>query len=152
MFRWVRTLAVLGGLSVLAACASGQPFYLTGSPGAPSAQRVNAPASITPDKGCGGVRGVKVAPCPIQLNRQTKSGIVVTVSGPGVVKSALGTIRSCYSGYICYYAKRYGGSQTQWLITSGEYCGGAILEFMGENARDKRVGYAFLEIANKYCP
>lgn len=55
-------------------------------------------------------------------------------------------------GRICYYAARYGNSQTQWLITSGGYCDGAILEFDGRNARGKRVGYAFLEIANKYCP
>ena len=81
---------------------------------------------------------MKVAPCPIQL--KAKSGIVVTVSGPKVVNSALGTIRSCYSGHICYYAARYGSSQTQWLITPGPNCDGAILEFNGENARDKRVG------------
>jgi hypothetical protein len=152
MFPHVRTLAVLGGLSVLAACASGQPFYETGSALAPSSQRVASPSSIMPDKGCGGVHGVKVAPCPIRLNRHTKSGIVVTVSGPRVVNSALGTIKSCYSGLTCYNAKRYGSSQTQWLITPGGYCGGAILEFMGENARGKHVGYAFLEIANQYCP
>jgi hypothetical protein len=150
MFREVRALAVLGGLSVLAACASSQPFYQTGSAVAPSAQRVNSPSSITPDKGCGGAHHVKVTPCPIQLN--TKSGIVVTVSGPGVVNSALGAIRSCYSGQTCYYVGRDGSSQTQWLITPGSVCGGAILEFNGKNARGKRVGYAFLEIANKYCP
>lgn len=151
MFRQVRTLAVLAGFSVLAACASGEPFYQTGSAGAPSAQRVSFPSSITPDKGCGGVHGVKVAPCPIRLNRHTKSGIVVTVSGPKVVNSALGRIKSCYSGYSCYYVERDGSSRTQWLITSGEYCGGAILEFTAKNAHHRRVGYAFLEIANKYC-
>ena len=152
MFRQFRALVVLGGLSVLAACASSQPFYQTGSAVAPSAQRVGSPASVTPAKGCGGVHGVKVAPCPIRLTRHTTSGIVVTVSGPGVVNSALGTIKSCYSGQTCYYAERYGTSPTQWLITSGGYCGRAILEFMGENVRGKSVGYAFLEIANKYCP
>jgi hypothetical protein len=151
MFRQVRTLAVLGGLSVLAACASGQPFYPMSS-AVPSAQKVSSPSSMTPDKGCGGVHGVKVAPCPILLNRQTKSGIVVTVSGPGVVNSALGTITSCYSGHLCYYAERDGNSETQWLITPGTSCGKATVEFMAENARGKRVGYAFLEIANKYCP
>ena len=95
---------------------------------------------------------MKVTPCPIRLDRHTKSGIVVTVSGPGVVNSALGTIQSCYSGHICYYVERDGSSQTQWLITSGGRCGSATLEFTGENARGKQVGYAFLEIANKYCP
>jgi predicted small lipoprotein YifL len=152
MFRQVRALAVLAGVSVLAACGSGQPFYPPGSGVAPPAQRVSSPSSITPDKGCGGVHGVKVTPCPIRLSRHTKSGIVVTVSGPRVVSSALGTIQSCYSGYNCYNVARYGSSQTQWLITSGSYCGGAILEFEGENARGRHVGYAFLEIANKYCP
>ena len=152
MFQQVRTIAVLAGLSVLAACASGQPSYQTGSGVVPSAQRVGSPSSITPDKGCGGVHGVKVAPCPIQLNRRSKSGIVVTVSGPGVVGSALGTIKSCYSGRTCYYAQREGSSQTQWRITPGAYCDGAILEFNGKNAGGRRVGYAFLEIANKYCP
>jgi hypothetical protein len=98
------------------------------------------------------VHGVKVAPCPIRLNRHTKSGVVVTVSGPRVVNSALGTIQSCYSGQICYNAERDGSSQTQWLITPGSVCGGAILEFNGESARGKQVGYAFLEISNKYCP
>ncbi len=76
----------------------------------------------------------------------------MTVSGPGVVNSALGRIKSCYSGHNCYNAERAGGSQTQWLITPGALCGGAILEFTGKNALGKRVGYAFLEIANRYCP
>jgi hypothetical protein len=151
MFREVRTLTILGALFLLAACGSSQPFYQT-SAVAPSSQRVSSPSSITPDKGCGGVHHVKVAPCPIRLTRHTKSGIVVTVSGPRVFNSALGTIQSCYSGHICYYIARYGSSQTQWLITSGGYCDRATLEFDGENARGKRVGYAFLEIANKYCP
>ena len=152
MFQQVRTLAVLGALSIPAACASSQAFYQMGAAVAPSAQRVDSASSITPDKGCGGVHGVKVTPCPIKLNRHTKSGIVVTVSGPGVVNSALGSITSCYSGHLCYNAERDGSSQTRWLITSGKYCGGAILEFTGENARGRRVGYAFLEIANDYCP
>jgi hypothetical protein len=151
MFRQVRMLAVLGGLVVFAACASGQPSYQT-SAVVPSAQRVSSPSSTTPDKGCGGVHGVKVTPCPLQLNRRTKSGIVVTVSGPGVVNSALGAIKSCYSGHNCYNVERDGSSQTQWLVTPGALCGGAILEFTGRNAAGKRVGYAFLEIANKYCP
>lgn len=152
MFRQVRALAVLGSCSVLAACGSGQPFYEAGSAVAPSARGVSSSALITPDKGCGGVHGVKVTPCPIRLTKHTKSGIIVTVSGPRVVNSALGRIQSCYSGYTCYNVGREGGSQTQWLITSGRYCGRAILEFMGENARGKGVGYAFLEIANRYCP
>jgi hypothetical protein len=152
MSREVRTLAVLGGLSILAACASGQSFYQADSPVAAFAQRVSSPSSVSPDKGCGGVHRVKVAPCPIVLDQNKKPGIVVTVSGPRVANSALGTIQSCYSGHTCYYAVRYGSSQTQWLITSGPYCDGAILEFNGENARGKRVGYAFLEISNKYCP
>src|SRR4029077_10962551 len=106
MFRQVRMLAALGGLSLLAACASGQPFYQTGSGVVPSSHRANSQSSIAPDKGCGGVNGVKVTPCPIQLNRRTKSGIVVTVTGPKVVNSALGTIRSCYSGHDCYNVER----------------------------------------------
>jgi hypothetical protein len=152
MFRQVRTLAVLVGLSVLAACASGgQPFYQTGSGVASSAQRVSSPSSIAPDKGCGGVHHVTVTPCPIQLNEHTKSGIVVTVSGPRVVGSELGTIRSCYSDNNCYNVERDASSQTQWVITSGAYCGGAILEFTGKNATGKHVGYTFLEITNHYC-
>ncbi len=152
MFQHIRTIALLAGLSVLAACGSGQPVYQTGSAIVPSAQGVSSPSSVRPDKGCGGVHHVTVTPCPIQLNRRTKSGIVVTVSGPGVVDSALGTIRSCYSGHNCYNAERNGSSQTQWLITPGALCGGAILEFRGKNTRGRRVGYAFLEISNKYCP
>jgi hypothetical protein len=148
MFQQIRTLAVLGGLSLLAACASSQSLSPTGSSGAPSAQQVSSPA-ITPDKGCGGAYGVKVQPCPIRLT--DKSGIVVTVTGPKVVNSDLGNIQSCYSGHICYYAERVAGSQTQWLITPGQRCGGAILEFTGANAHGKQVGYAFLEIANRHC-
>ena len=104
-----------------------------------------------PDKSCGGVRGVTVLPCPIRLTRHTKRGVVVTVSGPGVVNSSLGHITSCYSGQICYNAERVGSSQTQWRITSGEVCGGAIVEFLGENVSGAVVGYAFLKVANKYC-
>ena len=150
MFRQLRTLAILAALCVLAACASSQP-YQTGSGVAPFAQSAGSSSSITPDKGCGGEHGVTVTPCPVQLSRHTKSGIVVTVSGPGVVGSTLGDIKSCYNANDCYNADRDPSNQTQWVITSGKFCGGAILEFTGRNARGKQVGYAFLDITNHYC-
>jgi hypothetical protein len=93
-----------------------------------------------------------VTPCPIRLTKRTKSGIVVTVSGRHVVNSSLGRINACFSGKLCYNAERYGSSETQWLITSGQSCGGADVEFLGENASGHVVGYAFLKVANKYCP
>ena len=71
-------------------------------------------ATVTPDKDCGGASGVTVTSCPIRLTKHSKRGIVVTVSGPGVVSSNLGNIRSCFSGQVCYKVQRKGGSQTEW--------------------------------------
>jgi hypothetical protein len=85
------------------------------------------------------------------LTKHTRDGIVVTVSGPGVVSSHLGTIKGCFSGYTCYKTKREGGSETQWRITSGRYCGRADVEFDGVNASGEQVGYFFLGVRNKRC-
>lgn len=151
MFRRIDVIAAVASLFVLAACASGQP----GSPGslgvAPPAG-AGVPAVITPDKDCGGTGHVKVEPCPVLLTRHTKAGIVVTVSGPGVVNSYLGRLNGCFSGKICYNAEREGSSQVQWRITSGRVCGGADVEFYGVNASGGKVGYFFLRVSNRYCP
>ena len=107
---------------------------------------------IHPAKNCGGTGGVQVTPCPIRLTRHTKPGIVVTVSGPGVVNSYLGALNGCFNGHLCYNAEREGSSETQWRITSGTSCGGADVEFIGVDAHGAKVGYFFLKVANKYCP
>jgi hypothetical protein len=149
MLQRLKLLALAGGLGALAACSSGETIS-PGSAPAPSSARSAASISVSPDKACGGVRGVSVTPCPLRLTKHSKSGVVVTVGGPGVVHSSLGRINSCYSGYECFNAAR-NGDGTHWLITSGTYCGGGILEFLGKNSRHHVVGYAFLEIRNKYC-
>jgi hypothetical protein len=151
MVRRVEMWAAVGALALLAGCASGLPVSQTGF-SAPNAQRGVVPATIVPDKNCGGTNHVKVAPCPVRLTKHTKSGIVVTVSGPGVVNSYLGKLNGCFSGKLCYNAERYGSSQTQWLITSGTHCGGADVEFDGVNASGGVVGYFFLKVSNRYCP
>jgi hypothetical protein len=144
LFRQVFAVAVLASLPALAACTSGS------SPAQSSSGLV--PLAVTPDKGCGSAGHVKVKPCPIRLTSHTQSGIVVTVSGPGVVNSYLGQINSCYSGKLCYFVEREGSSQTQWRFTPGTVCGGAEVEFDGINARGRRVGYTFLQLNNTYCP
>jgi hypothetical protein len=143
MFSRSNAPAILAGLFALAGCALPEQPSGSGSAVAPY---------VTPDKNCGGIHGVNVTPCPIRLTKRTKKGIVVTVSGPGVVNSSLGRINSCFSGYQCYYIERYGSSQVEWLITSGKACGGADVEFYGEDGGGNEVGYFFLKVANKYCP
>ncbi|MGA8576146.1 MAG: hypothetical protein WB609_10780 [Candidatus Cybelea sp.] len=151
MVRKVDILALVAGLSILAACSSGQPTSQAGFSAVPPGQQGRIPLAITPDKDCAGAGGVTVAPCPVRLTRHTKSGIIVTVSGPGVVNSYLGRINGCFNGRRCYNAERVGSSETQWLITSGRSCGRADVEFDGVNASGGRVGYYFLKVANKYC-
>lgn len=152
MFLRVSVVAALAGLSVLAACTAGQPNFQASSGVAPLARGAGLSAATMPDKGCGGTAGVKVTPCPIVLTRRTKPGIVVTVSGPGVVNSYLGQLNACFSGHNCYNAERVGNSQTRWRITSGRACGRADVEFLGVNASAQEVGYAFLMVTNRYCP
>ncbi len=142
-------VAAAAGLLVLSACTQGQQVPQAGS----AIQQADGASRtpITPAKDCGGAGGVAVTPCPVILTKHTKSGIVVTVTGPGVVSSHLGTIQGCFSGYTCYNVQREGGSETQWRITSGRYCGRADLEFDGVNASGEQVGYFFLGIRNKHC-
>jgi hypothetical protein len=145
------TLAALAGLFTLAACTSEQPLSQGGLSGVPAPPQARVQSAIDPDKNCGSAHGVTVTPCPVRLTKHTKSGIVVTVSGPGVVNSYLGSLNDCFNAKLCYNAERVGSSQTQWLITSGRSCGGADVEFLGVDALGEQVGYAFLKVANKYC-
>ena len=81
MFRPVKGVAVLASLLALVACTVGQASQ-QGSAIAPPAPDASFGTAIT-DKDCQGVGGVTVVPCPIALTEDTKSGIVVTVSGSG---------------------------------------------------------------------
>lgn len=150
MFRRVNAWAAVVSFFLLAAC-SGGPVTPGGSSAAPQAPRPGD-SVIRPAKNCGGTGGVAVTPCPIRLTRHTKPGIVVTVSGPGVVNSYLGKLNGCFNAHLCYNAEREGSSQTQWRITSGTACGGADVEFIGVDAHGENVGYFFLKVTNKYCP
>jgi hypothetical protein len=152
MFRRIDVIAAVASLFLLAACTAGQPVSLENPGVAPHTVRAGLPAGITPDKDCGGTGGVKVKPCPIRLTRHTKAGVVVTVSGPGVVNSYLGKLNGCFNGKLCYNAEREGSSQVRWRITSGRACGGADVEFDGVNASGGQVGYFFLRVSNRYCP
>jgi hypothetical protein len=144
--------AAILGTAILSACAPGSSGSSFNSAAVPPTFSATQQAAIGPDKDCGGTNGVKVLPCPISLTRRTRSGIVVTVSGPGVVNSYLGKLNSCFNGKLCYNAEREGSSQIQWRITSGRACGGADIEFFGVDANGNKVGYAFLKSANLYCP
>lgn len=138
-----RILVAAASLSVLAGCAQTQ---------VPSQANTAAASRVSPDKDCGGAYGVKVSPCPLRLTRHTKSGFVVTVSGPHVINSYLGRLNFCIGDKLCYNAEREGSSQVQWRITSGRDCGNADVEFVGVDENDHEVGYAFLDLKNKYCP
>lgn len=152
MFRWVNVGATLAMLSLLAACSSSQQASEAGPSVVPAAAGTEFQHRMSPDKDCAGANGVTVAPCPVRLTKHTRSGVLVTVGGPGVVSSSLGHISGCFSGYKRYNAKREGGSQTQWRITSGRSCGAADVEFDATNASGQQVGYYFLKVSNKYCP
>jgi hypothetical protein len=143
MVRRAGAPALLSLIMALTACSA------VGTPSQPPAAGASA---IKPDKDCGSAGGVKVAPCPVRLGKHTKSGVVVTVSGHGVVNSYLGSLNGCFNGYLCYNAERYGSSQTQWLITSGSSCGAADVQFMGVDSHGNVVGYFFLKVSNHYCP
>lgn len=145
MIRRVNGAAALAGLFLLAACAGGATHSAGGASAVP-------PADVRPAKDCGGTGDVQVTPCPIRLTKNNRDGIVVTVSGPGVVNSYLGRINGCFNGHLCYNAGREGSSETQWRITSGTSCGRADVEFDGVDAHGGKVGYFFLGLVNKYCP
>jgi hypothetical protein len=150
MTRWTIALAAIAGASLLASCGSSSAPSALGTGNAPLAGA--ALPAITPLKDCGGTGGVKVKPCPVHLHVRNKSGVVVTVKGPGVVSSYLGKLNGCFNGRICYNAERYGSSETKWLITPGSSCGSADVEFDAYDAGSSEVGYFFLKVANRYCP
>jgi hypothetical protein len=151
MFRRVNGVAALPSLLALVACAVGQPAFQQGSAFAPPAPGASFGTAIA-DKDCEGVRGVAVAPCPTVLTKDTKPGIVVTVSGSGVVDSVVEKLRACSNDKICYNLSRAGSGLTQWRVTSGRACGVADVKFFGLDSAHNKVGYAFLKVANKYCP
>jgi hypothetical protein len=142
MFLRVNVMAAVASLSILAACNSAQQMSQPGGGLAPA---------VSPANGCRGSGGVKVTPCPVRLTRQTKAGIVVTVSGPNVVNSYLDQLNGCFSHKNCYNAEREGSSQTQWRITSGEVCGAANVEFDGVDVHGTEVGHAVLKVLNDFC-
>lgn len=149
MIKRICALAVVAAALALTGCTLGREAPGSSAIGAVPAK---SSSSVSPDKGCGGANGVTVTPCPIRLDRHTKRGVVVTVGGHRVVNSYLGRINACIGSKLCYYAERYGSSETEWLITPGRDCGNADVEFMGENADGKVIGYAFLKVSNRYCP
>ena len=151
MFRQFKAVALVASFSAFAACSPGQPLSQAGPGVAPQTVGSVPLARVSPDKDCGSAGGVKVAPCPVHLTKHTRGGVVVTVSGPGVVSSSLGHISGCFNGHVCYNAEREGSSQTQWRITSGRSCGAADVEFDGMNASGQQVGYFFLKVSNKSC-
>jgi hypothetical protein len=128
MFRQVNGVALLASLLALVACTVGQPGSQQGSAIAPPAPGASFGTAIT-DKDCQGVRGVTVAPCPIVLTEDTKSGIVVTVSGSGVVDSVVEKLRTCSNDKVCYNLNRAGSGLTQWRLTSGEPAASRISSF-----------------------
>lgn len=149
MFKRLGIVTLIGAVIAFAGCSTGSQT-LTPNAASPSAGR--SWPSVSPDKDCGSSGHVVVAPCPIKLTKRTKNGIIVTVSGPKVANSELGRLSGCFNGQNCYNAQRYGGSQTQWLITSGSSCSAADVEFDGYDARGHEVGYFFLGLKNRYCP
>ncbi|HEX3671104.1 MAG TPA: hypothetical protein VHT92_05305 [Candidatus Cybelea sp.] len=78
--------------------------------------------------------------------------MIVTVRGRHVADSEIGRIASCFNGQNCYNITRVGSTRTAWLITSGESCGAADVEFDAMNAHGRQVGLYFLKVSNKYCP
>lgn len=152
MFQRVNVCSAVASFFVLAACSQGAPTPNTGSAVPPAAIGAGVPTGATPARRCNGTHQVKVTPCPVTLTKRTKSGILVTVTGPGVVNSYLGELNGCFSDRLCYNVEREGSSYTQWRFTSGKYCGGASVKFEGVNAGGRLVGNFFLKLSNRYCP
>ena len=84
MFRWVNAAATLAMLSLLVACSSSQQASQAGPSLVPAAAGTGFHHGMSPDKDCGGTGGVTVTPCPVHLTKHTRSGVVVTVGGPGL--------------------------------------------------------------------
>lgn len=149
MFRRVGLLPLVAALSILVGCTSGPPASRAGDV---PMQRGQQPSTIQPDKDCAGSHHVRVTPCPARLTKHTTQGVIVIVRGRRVADSEIGRINSCFNGQNCYNIARVGSSRTQWLITSGESCGVADVEFDAMNAHGRQVGLYFLKVSNKYCP
>ncbi len=77
---------------------------------------------------------------------------MITVNAPHIAGSKIGAFSSCFTDDNCYNIERLGGSRTQWLITSGQYCGDALIQIHAINDRGHRIGEYYLLVYNKYCP
>ena len=152
MVRWAHVSIALASAYLLAACSSAQSVPQVRAGGVEATQGTAHVVSVIPDTDCKGVRGVEVTPCPVTLTNHTKRGVVVTVSGPGVVNSYVDTLNSCSHNRLCYNLQRERSSQTQWRITHGRDCGRADIEFDAVDSRGKEIGHAFLDVVNQYCP
>lgn len=124
MIRYI--LVVAFSVSLLGGCSSSQSG-LYSSP--------NQVTNLEPEKklaACGGTNGVSVSPCPVTLTKHAQSGVVVTVSGPGVTSSAMKK-NHCGGGRmaVCYFARLRGSDHTQWLVTPRHKCGTVTNELVG---------------------
>ena len=151
MIRWVDALLLTTGLTLLAACTSTATLPQAGLTMGAIRSGTGIEAGIGADAACAGSGGVQVTPCPIRLTKHTRGGIVVTVSGPGVVTSYLKTLNECHHDRLCYNAEREGNSETQWRFSSGRDCGSADVEMDGVDALGQTVGAAFLKLTNRDC-
>lgn len=73
-----------------------------------------------------------------------KSGVEVTVSGPGVASSNLSTC----SPRICGVKTI---DLTHWQVFPLELCGTAEIKGIGFDASGTKVGAGFLEVKNRHC-
>jgi hypothetical protein len=137
---------VLATSIALAACSS-----VTSTPSASQSQsEQSAAVALRTNPACQGSGGVIALPCPVKLTKHNGAkGVVVTVSGPGVVNSEI-VQNEC--GGACRIAPVGSGDVTQWLVTSAPDCGNGYIHFTAYNASGGYVGGAYLLIKNRYCP
>jgi hypothetical protein len=153
----LRSLITCGllGLGPLSACG-GQQLAGTGTNTTAPGQSVFS--RIAPPLGnCGGTHGVSVSPCPLIISKQSQGHAVFNVTGPGVINTYLkgyqleGNCSNQRRGEICS-VENLGSPPSYWGATSGPYCGKAKpLKFYAYGVSGF-IGYANLEVINRYCP
>jgi hypothetical protein len=129
MIQRLGIVTLTGATLLLSGCGGAQPISIH-------------PQLIRLDDGdCGGTHGVKVRPCPIRI--ETKDGIEITVSGPGVTYGSFVTT----STHLIYVTAI---THTRLRAFPGDVCGGPGLAFFDGSSAHRLIGTGNLKVSNYY--
>jgi hypothetical protein len=147
MFR--RSCVVI--LALTAALVSGcgsQQIAQSGS----SPQNLTTPLvrSLKTGLFCGGTNGYSVEPCPIKLTKKTlKTGILVTIHGPGPIWNIIPSACSNGPGYVCVPSWVGQSDRAQVKVCSGDDIGKAELSLYVYYYSYQYLGTAHLKVINE---